>query len=215
VEDHARVDASMAVAGPARRFVGRTGERTLLRHLLRDAAEGRPAIVVVSGVPGAGKSALLEWASDEAARLGARVLRASCYESSLPFAAVGRLVAPFRELAEMVTTSRSTTGGAGPDATLGGAATSDLPRSLVDALVTRARRRPLAVMLDDVQDLGDASRTVLDDALAGLDDAGTRQSLPLFVLLTARAPLDAGGLADRAPPAARRPGGGPGRVRRT
>jgi hypothetical protein len=96
VEDHARVDASMAVAGPARRFVGRTGERTLLRHLLRDAAEGRPAIVVVSGVPGAGKSALLEWASDEAARLGARVLRASCYESSLPFAAVGRLVAPFR-----------------------------------------------------------------------------------------------------------------------
>lgn len=102
-----------------------------------------------------------------------------------------------------------------PDATLGGATTSDLPRSLVDALVTRARRRPLAVLLDDVQDLGDASRTVLDDALAGLDDAGTRQSPPLFVLLTARAPLDAGGLADRAPPAARRPGGGPGRVRRT
>ncbi|HET6771822.1 MAG TPA: AAA family ATPase [Acidimicrobiales bacterium] len=193
------MDASMAVAGPARRFVGRTGERTLLRHLLRDAAAGRPAIVVVSGVPGAGKSALLEWASDEAARLGARVLRASCYESSLPFAALGRLVAPFRELAEMVTTSRSTTGGAGPpDPTLGGATTSDLPRYLVDALVTRARRRPLAVLLDDVQDLGDASRTVLDDALAGLDDAGARQPLPLFVLLTARAPLDEGGLADRA-----------------
>ena len=189
----------MAVAGPARRFVGRTGERTLLRHLLRDAAEGRPAIVVVSGVPGAGKSALLEWSSDEATRLGARVLRASCYESSLPFAALGRLVAPFRELAEMVTTSRSTTGGAGPpDATLGGASTSDLPRSLVDALMTRARRRPLAVLLDDVQDLGDASRSVLDDTLAGLDDAGARQPLPLFVLLTARAPLDSGGLADRA-----------------
>jgi class 3 adenylate cyclase len=199
VEDHALVDASMAVAGPARRFVGRTGERTLLRHLLRDAAEGRPAIVVVSGVPGAGKSALLEWASDEASRLGARVLRASCYESSLPFAALGRLVAPFPELAEMVTTSRPATGAAGPPgAGLSGASTSDLPRSLVDALVSRARRRPLAVLLDDVQDLGDASRTVLDDTLAALDDAGGRQPLPLFALLTARAPLDSNGLADRA-----------------
>jgi class 3 adenylate cyclase len=178
-------------------FIGRTAERTLLRHLLREAADGRPAIVVVSGVPGAGKTALLEWTARAANRLGAEVVRTSCYESSLPFAALRRLAAPLPELAEAVMGSGTSTVEA-TDAAVHDSAMSELPRFLIDAVTSRARRRPLAVLLDDVQDLGDASRTVLDDALAGIDDAGARQPLHLFVMLTARAPIDPGGLADRA-----------------
>jgi class 3 adenylate cyclase len=193
------VDAPAAATAATYGFIGRTSERTLLRHLIREAAEGRPAVVVVSGVPGAGKTALLEWTAAAATGLGAEVLRASGYESSLPFAALRRLVAPFPELAELVRTSDTSTFETSPsDATLGGSTMSDLPRLLVEAFVARARRRILAVLLDDAQDLGDASRTVLDDALAGVDDAGARQPLQLFVMLTARAPIDPGGLADRA-----------------
>lgn len=202
--DDAAVDGSRAVATPGTRaFVGRTAERTLLRHLLRDAAHGRPAMMVVSGVPGAGKTALLEWTAVAAASLGAEVLRASGYESSLPFATLRRLVAPFPELVEAVRASEAGTRHAPfaevakPDTPSGSVATSDLVRVLVDALSARARRRGLAVLLDDVQDLGDASCAVLDDTMAGLDDAGARHPLKLFVLVTVREPLPETGLAQR------------------
>jgi class 3 adenylate cyclase len=182
---------SAAAAGTAHTFVGRATERALLRHLLRDAGESRPAMVVVSGAPGAGKTALLEWTAAAARGMGIDVLRTSCYESSLPFAALRRLVDPLPELARAV--GALDVGAA--DAPIDLATASGLARRLIDALVARARRRPQALLLDDAQDLGDASRTVLDDALAGLDDAGARHGLPLFVMLTERAPVEADGLA--------------------
>lgn len=196
------MDGSRAVATPGTRvFVGRTAERTLLRHLLRDAAHGRPAMVVVSGVPGAGKTALLEWTAGAAASLGAEVLRVAGYQSALPFATLGRLVAPFPELVDAVRAAEAGTrhaahaDAAAPDTPSGSVATSDLARVLVDAMGARARRRVLAVLLDDVQDLGDASSAVLDDTFAGLDDAGVRHPLKLFVLVTVREPLAETGLA--------------------
>src|SRR5512132_3450903 len=147
-----RVDTMAAAATTTPEFIGRTAERTLLRHLLREAADGRPAIVVVSGVPGAGKTALLEWTSRAANGLGAEVVRTSCYESSLPFAALRRLVAPFPELAEAVMGSGTSTDEA-TDAAVHDSTMGEWPRLLIDAVTSRARRRPLAVLLDDVQDL--------------------------------------------------------------
>jgi AAA ATPase domain len=81
-------------ASGSRPFVGRVRERALLRHLLREAGAGRPAVVIVTGVPGAGKTALLHWMGDEAAAAGAFVLRALGSEGTLPFDALRRLVAP-------------------------------------------------------------------------------------------------------------------------
>jgi class 3 adenylate cyclase len=207
----------MGVAGPGRRsqarpFVGRTTERRLLRHLLRDASERRPATVVVSGAPGAGKSALLDWAAAAAADAGAAVLRASGYESSLPFAALRRLLAPLPELAAAVYVGNADRPGDGPPGDgpgdgppgddqaggpIDGGASPDLVRLLVDGLADRARRRPLALLLDDVQDLGEASSTVLLDTLLALDDEAARSRLPLFVMLTTRHPMAVDGLADR------------------
>src|SRR5262245_51517181 len=87
------------VEPPASRpFVGRTRERALVRHLIRDAAGGRAAVVVVSGVAGAGKTALLGWAAREAADAGASVLRASGSEDAVPGAAPRRLAAHFPEV---------------------------------------------------------------------------------------------------------------------
>jgi hypothetical protein len=82
-----------ARGGHPRPFVGREQERALLRHLLREAGTGQPAVVVVSGVPGAGKTALLHWVGDTAATAGAFVLRSSGSEGMVAFDALRRLLA--------------------------------------------------------------------------------------------------------------------------
>ena len=150
-------------------------------------------MVVVAAVPGAGKTALLEWTAGAAASLGVEVLHASGYESSLPFAALDRLVAPLPEAAKAI---RGPDTGSAP-AAIDASVTGGLARLLVETLGARARRRPLALLVDDVQDLGQASRSVLDDTLAGLDDAGARHGVHLFVMLTTRYPMASGGLAER------------------
>jgi class 3 adenylate cyclase len=193
------VNGAGAAATDSRTFIGRSAERTLLRHLLHEAAQGQLAIVVVSGVSGAGKTALLEWTADTAKALDAEILWASGYESSLPFAALSRLVAPFRELSNMIPEARPRGDVGSPaDPTLGEPATGNLPGVIVDALLRRARRRLLVIVLDDVQDLGEASGAVLSDALVGIDDAGARQRLQLLVVLSARTPLEPDRLAGRA-----------------
>jgi class 3 adenylate cyclase len=192
------VNGAGAFATHERKFIGRSAERTLLRHLLHEAGHGQLAIVVVSGVPGAGKTLVLEWLADAAGDVGADVLWASGYESSLPFAALSRLVAPFRELSNVIPLAgpNGTSGGpSGP--AIGASTTGSLPGVIVDAILRRARRRLQVIVLDDVQDLGEASLAVLSDALVGLDDAGARQRLQLLVVLSARTPLEADGLADR------------------
>ena len=173
------------VEPPATRpFVGRTRERALLRHLIRDAAEGRPAVVVVSGVAGAGKTALLGWAAREATDAGAFVLRTSGSEGALPWAPLRRLSAGLPELAPVLA------GGTGDVDALGAA--------LADALAAQARRRLLAVVVDDVHELEPSSAAALAAVLATLDDTGARSPLSLLVLLAGREPVTEGSVADRA-----------------
>ena len=123
------------------------------------------------------------------------MLRASGYESSLPLAALRRLLAALPELGEAVLPADDA------DAEVGVGGVPDgsgrpAPR-LVAALAARARRRPVAVLVDDVQDLGEASRTTLTDVLLGLDEEASRSGLRLLVVLTTRLPVEADGLADR------------------
>ena len=173
------------VEPPATRpFVGRTRERALLRHLIRDAAKGRPAVVVVSGVAGAGKTALLGWAAREATDAGAFVLRTSGSEGALPWAPLRRLSAGLPELAPVLAT------GTGDVDALGAA--------LADALAAQARRRLLAVVVDDVHELEPSSAAALTAVLATLDDTGARSPLSLLVLLAGREPVTEGSVADRA-----------------
>jgi class 3 adenylate cyclase len=181
------------LAEPA--FVGRLRERALLRHLLRDAAAGRPAIVVVAGVPGSGKTALLRWSAAEAGAAGAFVLRTVGSEGSVPLAALRRLVAPLPELAAVLgdpPPSEPT------DATRGADGPQHLADALAEAVVTRARRRQVVVIVDDAHDLERSSEAVLDGFLTTIDDLGARGPLALMVIVAVRDPTQPGGLADRA-----------------
>jgi class 3 adenylate cyclase len=200
LEHHAVVEAGWAPgrstpAIPAgRRFVGRREERTFLQHLIREAGQGRMAVAVVTGAAGAGKTALLRWTADAAMAEGAEVFRTSGYEASVPFSALRRLLAPLPHVARLVHGHDANV----PSRPAADAAPDELSGRIAEAVTSRARRRLVAVAIDDVHDLEQASRVVLDHVLTALDDAGARHPLTLFVVLAAREPVEPDGLADRA-----------------
>ena len=85
----------MARAG---RLLGRDAELRQVDTLLTQARNGRGGALFVAGEPGIGKTALLADATAEVT--GTRLLRVDGYEaeSTIPFAALQRLIMPLREL---------------------------------------------------------------------------------------------------------------------
>jgi DNA-binding CsgD family transcriptional regulator len=61
-------------------WVGREDELSRLRAAVRDAAAGTGSALVIEGEPGAGKTALLDFAARQAARHGLRILRGAADE---------------------------------------------------------------------------------------------------------------------------------------
>ena len=83
-------------------LAGRDRERVAVRHLLDQARDSRGASLVLHGVPGVGKSTLLDHAAIDAQADGFTVLRTSGIESESPlaFAALQRLLRPVLRLAD-------------------------------------------------------------------------------------------------------------------
>ncbi|QAY70969.1 helix-turn-helix transcriptional regulator [Xylanimonas protaetiae] len=87
----------MTAAGAG--LVGRDDEKARLGALLGHARNGSGGALLVLGDPGIGKTALLDDAAAAAVTAGSQVVRLDGYESesTLPFAAVHRLVSSLRE----------------------------------------------------------------------------------------------------------------------
>ncbi|WP_205705826.1 AAA family ATPase [Kineococcus indalonis] len=83
--------------GTPRELVGRDRERRRVHELLGRARNGRGGALLITGDPGIGKTALLDGTLGEPA--GLRLLRVDGYEaeSTIPFAALQRLLVPLRE----------------------------------------------------------------------------------------------------------------------
>jgi DNA-binding CsgD family transcriptional regulator len=143
-------------------LLDRLPERAALSELLEAARAGRSRVLVLCGEPGAGKTALLDWAVESAA--GLRVVRVAGVESEmeLAFAAVQQLCAPMLDqLAGLPDPQRAALGvafgletGPAPDRFLVGLAVLSL-------LSEAAERRPLLCVVDDAQWLDRASALVL------------------------------------------------------
>lgn len=141
---------------------GRDPERSRIGELLADARASRSAVLVISGEPGVGKSALLEDARDQAGDM--RVLTGAGVESEahLPFAALHQIVRPvLRHVEDLPQPQAAALRGA-----LGLAAGGSDDRFLVSLaalslLAEAAERRPLLCLVDDAQWLDDASADAL------------------------------------------------------
>jgi adenylate cyclase len=161
-------------------FVGRDAELAAVRELARGAAEGRGAVALAVGPPGAGASRLAAEVAAILASDGWRVLRASARaHSEVPLGIVAAALAPVLDdapddLAPEVVASL-----------VGGEV--EVPPDLGEALGRRlgaaAQERPLLVVLDDVDG---ADRASLDLVLALA--AETAEHPVLWLLTGERAP---------------------------
>ena len=144
------------------KLIDRQAERGVLEGLLEAIRAGESRALVVSGEAGVGKTALLEYLSQQAS--GCRLARAAGVQSEmeLPFAGLHQLCAPMldnlphlpRPQREALRTAFGISAGSAPDRFLVGLA---VPSLLSDA----AEQQPLVCVVDDEQWLDRASAHVL------------------------------------------------------
>jgi DNA-binding CsgD family transcriptional regulator len=141
---------------------GRDAERSRIGELLNGARQSRSAVLVITGEPGVGKSALLADARDQASDM--RVLSGTGVESEahLPFAALHQIVRPVLDHIENLPKPQA----AALRGALGLAAGGSDDRFLVSLaalslLADAAESRPLLCLVDDAQWLDDASADAL------------------------------------------------------
>jgi tetratricopeptide (TPR) repeat protein len=150
-------------AGTAAALIGRDQEVRALTELI-GRGEKAGQVMVIIGDPGIGKSALLGAAQDAARAAGFRVLSAVGVESEaqLPFAGLHQILHPaLRSASELpplyATALRSAFGLAeGPTPEL-----FQIALAAVGLLAAVAAKRPVAVLVDDVQWLDQQSQEVL------------------------------------------------------
>src|ERR1700742_2694476 len=164
---------------------GRRVEREVLDRLLAAVSGGQSRVLVVSGEPGIGKTALLQSAIEAAPEF--RVARAVGVESEmeLAFAALQQLCAPMLDRLDRLPAPQQEAlgvafgvrAGAPPDRFLVGLAVLSL-------LAEAAEEQPLLCAVDDAQWLDRASA----EALAFV--ARRLLAEPVVLLFAARAPRD-------------------------
>jgi DNA-binding CsgD family transcriptional regulator len=152
----------MVTEGPAGVLHGRRVEREVLDRLLAAVSGGQSRVLVVSGEPGVGKTALLQSAIESAP--GFRVARAVGVESEmeLAFAALQQLCAPMLDRLDRLPVPQQEAlgvafglrGGNAPDRFLVGLAVLSL-------LAEVAEERPVLCVVDDAQWLDRASAQAL------------------------------------------------------
>ena len=141
---------------PEESFVGRTAELAWLRAAMARAATGHPAVVVVAGLPGIGKTALLRTFAAATCREfeGARVAAAGGEqsESQTAFAFVGQLARALGDTAPVAEKAEPMAVGA----------------RLLEAIGSASEAGPLLLVVDDLQWIDPASIDALVFALRRL-----------------------------------------------
>ncbi|MFI2506192.1 AAA family ATPase [Streptomyces sp. NPDC018972] len=169
---------------------GRGHEISVIDRLLADCRTGRSGCLLITGEPGMGKTALMEYAASAAD--GLRVLRGTAIESEahLPFAGLHLLLRPALDRTDALPApqARALRGAFG----LAPAEPGDrmlVGLAVLSLLAEFADGGPVLCLVDDAQWLDRASAEALLFAARRLDAEGTA------LIITARTGFDAPGLA--------------------
>lgn len=151
---------------------GRDLERARIGELLAGARSSRSGVLVLSGEPGVGKSALLAAARDQAG--GMRVLSGGGVESEaqLPFAALHQLVRPVLDHVEELPRPQADALRGALGLAAGGGDRFLVSLAVLSLLSEAAEHGPLLCLVDDAQWLDDASADALVFVARRLDAEG-------------------------------------------
>jgi DNA-binding CsgD family transcriptional regulator len=140
---------------------GRDPERARVAELLDGARSSRSAVLVISGEPGVGKSALLEDARDQAG--GMTILSGGGVESetNLPFAALHQIVRPVLHHMENLPQTQAAALRGALGLAAGGSDRFLVSLAALSLLAEAAESQPLLCLIDDAQWLDDASADAL------------------------------------------------------
>jgi len=144
------------------RLIGRQRERAVLDRVLVTARDGHGAVLVLSGEPGVGKTALLEYAAEAAGEF--RVVRTSGVEGEmeLDYAALQRLCAPLLTSIDRLPDPQRDALGVAFGLSAGPAPNPYLVGLAVLGLLSEAAEdRALLCVVDDAQWLDGASERAL------------------------------------------------------
>lgn len=141
---------------------GREAECALIEQLLGGARESRSGVLVIRGVAGVGKSALLELARERATEMHVLGCRGVESEAELPFAAVHQLVRPVLDLVDLLPPPQAAAlrralgleAGTGGDRFL-------VSLALLGLLAETAETAPVLCLVDDAHWLDAASAEAL------------------------------------------------------
>ncbi|MFC5068054.1 ATP-binding protein [Flaviflagellibacter deserti] len=167
VAEHTRCPylAKSPRSGPSRALIGRHAERAEIDRLVSAALNGNTDVVLIKGEPGIGKSRMLDYVAETVAATGGVAFRSRAFQSEAirPY---GIWTDMLRTIARADATAERwrsisnvlTDGMSAPDAF---ADRSGLFEYVVDTLRTAAGDRPVAILVDDVQWLDEASAALL------------------------------------------------------
>jgi DNA-binding CsgD family transcriptional regulator len=139
-------------------FVGRERERARIGRLLENARAGRSGALLLHGDAGIGKTALLRWATGEAADMHVLRARGIETESDIPYAGLAELVTPLLDRLDAIpdVQARAIRGALA----VGPASPHDrftVPAGLLSLLGAAAEERPVLAVIDDAQWLDESS----------------------------------------------------------
>lgn len=143
-------------------LLGRSPECARVDHLLADARTGTSGVLVVTGEPGIGKTAVLRYASDRAGDMSVLRARGVELEAEIPFSGLLELLHPLLKALDRIPDPQAwalrSALALGPsletDRFVIGAATLSI-------LAAHAEERPLLVLVDDAHWLDDASAAAI------------------------------------------------------
>jgi DNA-binding CsgD family transcriptional regulator/tetratricopeptide (TPR) repeat protein len=188
---------SLGVSSPC--LVGRTDELAAMSAALASAADGNPAVVVIFGVSGVGKTRLVTEFREAASARGARVLVGNCLELASGTLPLGPVAAILRDLVRTLGPDRVAavlgaarwelarfvpgldSSGSAPETTVDQwvGADADLDRGqaqtrlfdqLLGILGRMSSEAPTVVVLEDVQAVDGASRDLISFLLHNFRD---------------------------------------------